>query len=156
MKKVLPVKQIQVSVETCERNICFLQKLGGRICVLGMTSIVSKRDKNPVTTSVVAGFLIVAGFKWPRPPSLAASQQFTLRPLRKHAGCMFLGRSRIHRFLNAPGTGVGRKRSWSQDCRMVEISIVSKSYISLWIRYARKFCKSISKISWHYTVTSAQ
>ena len=54
------------------------------------------------------------------------------RPLRKHAGGIFLGRGRIHRFLNAPGTGVGRKRSWSQDCRMVEISIVSKSHISLW------------------------
>ena len=48
------------------------------------------------------------------------------RPLRKHAGGMFLGRGRIHRFLNAPGTGVGRKRSWSQYCTMVETSIVSK------------------------------
>ena len=36
------------------------------------------------------------------------------RPLRKHAGGMFLGRGRIHRFRNAPGTGVGIKRSWSQ------------------------------------------
>ena len=50
------------------------------------------------------------------------------RPLRKHAGGVFLGRGRIHRFLNAPGTGVGRKRSWSQYCTMVEISIVSKSH----------------------------
>ena len=50
------------------------------------------------------------------------------RPLRKQSGGLFLGRGRIHRFLNAPGTGVGRKRSWSQDCRMVEISIVSKSH----------------------------
>ena len=55
--------------------------------------------KNPVTTSVVAGFLIVAGFE---------------RPLRKHAGGMFLGRGRIHRFLNAPGTGVGIRLYWSQ------------------------------------------
>ena len=80
------------------------------------------------TPKRVSFFMGIMGFEWPRPPSLAASQQFTLRPLRKHAGGMFLGRSRIHRFLNAPGTGVGRKRSWSQDCRMVEISIVSKSH----------------------------
>ena len=56
------------------------------------------------------------GFEWPGPPSLAASQQFTLRPLRKHAGGVFLGRSRIHRFLNAPGTGVGRN---DYDCSIV-------------------------------------
>ena len=36
------------------------------------------------------------------------------RPLRKHAGGMFLGRSRIHRFLNAPGTGVGIRLYLSQ------------------------------------------
>ena len=50
------------------------------------------------------------------------------KAVKKQSGGLFLGRGRIHRFLNAPGTGVGRKRSWSQDCRMVEISIVSKSH----------------------------
>ena len=33
------------------------------------------------------------------------------RPLRKHAGGMFLGRSRIHGLMNAPGTGVGIRPS---------------------------------------------
>ena len=33
------------------------------------------------------------------------------RPLRKHAGGMFLGRGRIHGLMNAPGTGVGIRPS---------------------------------------------
>ena len=42
--------RIQVSVETCERNIWLLQNLAGRIFVLWMTSIVSKRDKKKPST----------------------------------------------------------------------------------------------------------
>jgi hypothetical protein len=36
------------------------------------------------------------------------------RLLRKHAGGMFLGSSRIHGLMNAPGTGVGIRlsRKW--------------------------------------------
>ena len=55
--------------------------------------------KNPVTTSVVAGFLIgVMGFE---------------RPLRKHAGGMFLGRGRILWFLDAPLAGVDRNQIYT-------------------------------------------
>ena len=45
LSNVPQVKQIWVFVETCERNICFLQNLAGRIFVLWMISIVSKRDR---------------------------------------------------------------------------------------------------------------
>ena len=51
------MKRIQVSVETCERNIWFLQKYGGRICILWMTSIVSKSHKRGETTQVSSLFL---------------------------------------------------------------------------------------------------
>ena len=47
--------------------------------------------KIPVTTNVVTGILFVSGFE---------------RPLRKHAGGMFLGRGRIHYSIEAPLAGV--------------------------------------------------
>ena len=52
MSKVPPVKQIWVFVETCERNICFLQNLAGRIFVQWMTSIVSKSHMKKPSTKV--------------------------------------------------------------------------------------------------------
>ena len=51
--------------------------------------------KIPVTTFVVAGIFFVSGFE---------------RPLRKHAGGMFLGRGRILWFLDAPHEGVDRNQ----------------------------------------------
>ena len=53
--------------------------------------------KKPVTALAVTGFLIgVMGFE---------------RPLRKHAGGMFLGRGRIPRFRDTAGTAAERNRS---------------------------------------------
>ena len=85
-----------------------------------MTSIVSKSHKKLESAFAGSSFFIgVMGFE---------------RPLRKHAVGMFLGRGRIHRFLNAPGTGVGIRLYWSQDRRMAETSKSSSFMVSFRFR----------------------